>query len=268
MNLFIAPFINALFWFNNLTGSLGWSIVIVTVLIRLILLPLVIPSLRSAKKMKELQPKLRKIQEQAGKDKQRLATMQMELYKKEGINPLSGCLPQVLQIAVLLMFFTGFNMVTKYAEGKGGLESLNANLIESLRVKPDFKFETTFLGSNMVETPGKIFKEKGLSEVLLLPLILLLGSAIMQFYSSKLMMPASAEATVGKSAVDQSAYTKATEGKEDDMMEAMRVQSTYMMPLMTVFFGWNFSVGLLLYWFVNSLTMLIQQLGSEKIVIK
>ena len=53
---------------------------------------------------------------------------------------------------------------------------------------------------------------------------------------------------------------KETKDKEDDMMSAMRTQSMYMMPLMTVLIGWNFSMGMLLYWFVNSLVMLLQQI--------
>src|SRR5512138_1797121 len=100
MNIFIAPFTNALFGFYYLFGNLGWSIIVVTVLIRLLLTPLVIPSFKSAKRMRELQPKLSKLKEKYGSDKKGLATAQMELYKQEGINPLSGCLPQILQIAI------------------------------------------------------------------------------------------------------------------------------------------------------------------------
>ena len=84
-----------------------------------------------------------------------------------------------------------------------------------------------------------------------MPLILLLGSAVLQYFSSKLMMPSP---KIDKMVV------KETKDKEDDMMSAMRTQSMYMMPLMTVFIGWNFSMGMLLYWFVNSLVMLLQQI--------
>jgi YidC/Oxa1 family membrane protein insertase len=63
MNLFIAPFVNALFGVYYLVGNLGLAIILVTVLIRLVLLPLMLPSLKSAEKMKELQPKLNKLKE-------------------------------------------------------------------------------------------------------------------------------------------------------------------------------------------------------------
>jgi membrane protein insertase Oxa1/YidC/SpoIIIJ len=74
---------------------------------------------------------------------------------------------------------------------------------------------------------------------------------VAQYFGAKLMMPAPA--------VSENIAEK-TEGKGDDMMAAMRTQSLYFMPLMTVFIGWSFSMGLLLYWFVNSVFSVGQQL--------
>jgi YidC/Oxa1 family membrane protein insertase len=255
MNIFISPFVNALFGFYYLVGNLGWAIVLVTVFIRLILLPLVVPSLKSAQKMRVLQPKLNKLKEKYGSDKQGLATAQMNLYKQEGINPLSGCLPQILQIAVLLLFFSAFNIVTGYSQGKGTTEQVNSHLISPFKINNEFRFDIGFFGARLDQTPAKIFSE-GINLSLILPAILLLGSGLLQFWSAKLMMPAP---KMDKNVVE------ATKDKEDDMMSAMRTQSTYLMPLMTVFIGWNFSLGLLLYWFVNSLVMVGQQLVVNKI---
>ncbi len=254
MNLLIAPFINAIFGLYYLVGNLGWAVVLVTVVIRLVLLPLLIPSLKSAKRMRELQPKLNRLKEKYGSDKKELAAAQMELYKSEGINPLSGCLPQLLQVAVLIFFFSAFNMVTKFSEGKGGMEELNVNLVSSFRIDEEFRFGLDFMGSDLTKTPAKIFKE-GIGAGLVLPLVLLIGSGVLQYFSSKLMMP---NVEVDKNVV------KKTEDKEDDMMSAMRTQSLYMMPAMTILIGWNFSVGMLLYWFTNSAVMLGQQMVVER----
>lgn len=254
MNILIAPFVNSLFGFYYLLGNLGWSVVVVTILIRIILIPLVLPSLKSAKKMAELQPKLKKIQEKFKGEKEKLAKAQMDLYKEEGINPLSGCLPQILQIAVLIIFFSAFNLVTNYSIGKGTMEEINNHLIPAFQINSDFKFDTGFMGSNLSDTPAQIAKTS-FSMLWILPIILLIGSGVLQYFSSKLMMPApkADEAVVQK-----------TKDKEDDMMSAMRTQSTYMMPLMTIFIGWNFSMGMLLYWFVNSAVMLVQQVVVGK----
>jgi len=252
MNIFIAPFVNALFGFYYLFGNLGWSIIVVTVIIRLVLMPLVWPSLRSSQKMQALQPKLKKLQEKFGKDKEGLAKAQMEFYKSEGVNPLSGCLPNILQIAVLMLFFSAFNMVTGFSTGKIEMKTVNQQLLPTFQIKEGFKFSDSFLGVNLAATPSTVMKG-GLGLGLVLPFFLLLGSGYLQYWSAKKMMPQ----TKG---VDEAAFAKATAAKEDDMMAAMRTQSTYMMPLMTIVIGFNFSVGILLYWFVNSAVMAGQQL--------
>jgi len=260
MNIFTAPFVNALFGFYYLFGNLGWSIVAVTIVIRLVLMPLVWPSLKSSQKMQALQPKLKKLQEKYGKNQQQaLATAQMELYKSEGVNPLSGCLPNILQIAVLMIFFSAFNMVTGFSEGKVKAETINQQLISSFRVKEDFKFSDSFMGVSLAQTPLKAMSG-GISPTMILPLVLLIGSGYLQYWSAKKMMPQNQTKKI-----DETAYTKETPGKEDDMMAAMTKQTTYMMPLMTVIMGFGFSVGILLYWFVNSAFMAGQQVLMAQI---
>jgi membrane protein insertase Oxa1/YidC/SpoIIIJ len=110
------------------------------------------------------------------------------------------------------------------------------------------------MGSELSATPSKVF-DKGIGLDLILPLVLLLGSGALQYFSSKMMMP-------GKK-LDEKAVA-VTKDKEDDMMSTMRTQSMYMMPLMTIVIGWNFSLGILLYWFVNSAVMLGQQMVVAK----
>jgi YidC/Oxa1 family membrane protein insertase len=256
MNLFIAPFVNALFGLYYLVGNFGVAVILVTIIIKLILLPLVWPSLKSAQKIREIQPKLNKLKEKYGKDKQAMAKAQMDLYKQEGINPLSGCLPQILQIVVLLLFFSAFNMVTGFSgRTKGSVEQINAQLIPSFRIDENFKFNLNFFGSDLSTTPAKIVKE-GININLLLPAILLLGSGLLQYFGAKLMMPNPKADMV---------VVKETKDKEDDMMASMRTQSMYMMPAMTIFIGWNFSLGMLLYWFTTSALMIGQQVLVNKV---
>lgn len=257
MNLFIAPFVNALFGLYYMVGNLGWAIILITILIRLLLLPLVFPSLKSANRMRDLQPKINKLKEKYGNQKEALAKAQMELYKQEGINPVAGCLPNILQIAVLIIFFQAFNVVSQFSEGKGSFEAINKLLVAPYQISQDFKFDLMFFGSNLTQTPAKLF-EGGVVAQMILPFILLVGSGLLQYWSAKLMMPAP---EVDKNVV------KVTKNKEDDMMSMMRTQSTYLMPLMTIFLGWSFNLGMLLYWFVNSLVMIGQQLITNKLTV-
>jgi len=266
MNILISIFVNALFGAYYLSHSLGWAVVLVTVGVKMLLFPLILPSLKSARKMKELQPKLKRLQEKHKKNKEKLAMAQMDLYKSEGVNPMGGCLPQIIQIVVLILFFSAFNKVISFSNtilGKTtertgrivkevSLEEMNGYLLNNFKVDENFRFKTGFLGADLADTPKKLFSG-GKFEGILLAGILLLGSGFAQFLGAKIMMPAEAKKN------KDTAYTKETPGKEDDMMSAMRSQSMYMMPLMTVFIGWNFNLGILLYWFVNSLVMLGQQ---------
>ena len=106
--LFYYPLINAIIGLYRLTQDLGLSIILLTVSLRLIMTPLVIPSLRLSKKMQELAPELAKLKEQFKDNKQGLVAAQTALYQKHGANPASGCLPQILQLVVLFALFKVF----------------------------------------------------------------------------------------------------------------------------------------------------------------
>ena len=99
-------------WINKYVGNWGWSIVIFTILVRVILFPLNSAGLKSAQKMKELQPKVKAIQEKYkkyGNDMTMKAKMNQELqelYKKEGVNPLGGCLPMLVQIPIFFAIYS------------------------------------------------------------------------------------------------------------------------------------------------------------------
>ncbi|RMD69657.1 MAG: membrane protein insertase YidC, partial [Gammaproteobacteria bacterium] len=95
-----------LFWvlekINLVVGNWGWSIVILTLLIKLAFYPLSAKSYRSMANMRKLQPKLAELKERYGDDRQRMSQAMMELYKREKVNPLGGCLPILVQIPVFI----------------------------------------------------------------------------------------------------------------------------------------------------------------------
>ena len=94
--------LNALY---GLVGNWGWAIVLLTCLVKLILYPISAAGYKSMARMKEVTPRMKALQQQYGKDKQRLQQAMMELYKKEKINPVGGCLPIALQIPVFLALY-------------------------------------------------------------------------------------------------------------------------------------------------------------------
>ncbi|BAS68471.1 membrane protein insertase YidC [Bathymodiolus septemdierum thioautotrophic gill symbiont] len=90
---------------NEFIGSWGWSIILITFLIKLTFYPLSEKSYRSMAGMRKLAPRLAKLKETYGDDKQKMGQKTMELYKKEKINPASGCLPIMVQIPVFIAFY-------------------------------------------------------------------------------------------------------------------------------------------------------------------
>ena len=99
------PLFFGLNWVHKLTGNWGWSIILVTFLIKLIFYPLQQAAGRSMAKMRAVGPRMKQIQETFKDDREKLGRAMMELYKKEKINPLAGCLPTIVQIPVFISFY-------------------------------------------------------------------------------------------------------------------------------------------------------------------
>ncbi len=128
------PIFAVLHWLNatmadmGIAGSMGWAIIGLTLLIKAVLFPLAYKSYASMAKMKELQPKMEEIKKTAGDDRQKLQQEMMALYKKEKVNPASGCLPILLQIPI---FFSLYKVIfvtleLRHAPWIGWLRDLSA----------------------------------------------------------------------------------------------------------------------------------------------
>ncbi len=122
------PIFAVLHWLHSVIGNMGWSIIVLTILIKGLLFPLAYKSYSSMAKMKELQPEMEKLKEKAGDDRQKLQKEMMELYKKEKVNPASGCLPILLQIPI---FFSLYKVIfvtleLRHAPWLGWIRDLSA----------------------------------------------------------------------------------------------------------------------------------------------
>jgi YidC/Oxa1 family membrane protein insertase len=115
-------FLRALVWINQFTGNFGWAIIVLTILIKIALYPLQHKSIVSMKKMQKVQPKVESIKAKYKKAKadpeqrQKMNVEMMQLYQKEGINPMAGCLPLVLQLPILWGFY---NLLSRAIELRG-----------------------------------------------------------------------------------------------------------------------------------------------------
>ena len=122
------PIFAVLHWLNSHIGNMGWSIIALTVLLKMLLFPLAYKSYASMAKMRELQPEMEKLKEKAGDDRQAMQKGMMELYKKNKVNPASGCLPILLQIPI---FFSLYKVIfvtleLRHAPWVGWIRDLSA----------------------------------------------------------------------------------------------------------------------------------------------
>lgn len=239
------PLVNALiFLYQVLFQNFGLAIIVLTLLIRGLLVPLTLPAMKAAKGMKELAPELEKLKKKHGQDKQALAKAQMELYRQRGVNPAAGCLPQIIQLIVLVALYQAFIRVLR-TDGDV-VSKLNQVLYSPLQLSPDVQINTQFLWLDL--NKPDVIKIPGFPVAL--PGIFLLAAALVQFLSSKLMVPS---VRVAKKQAEK------TPEKTDDMATMMQTQMLYFFPLMTILIGYSFPSGLVLYWFVFSVFTAVQQ---------
>lgn len=223
LNFLINPLNQLLIFLYGLTGqNLGFAIILLTLIIRGILVPVTIPSLKSAKKLQELKPHLDRLKEKH-KDKKKLQLAQLELYKQHGINPASGCLPQIAQLLVLIALYQVFIKFINVPELNG--QTLNLNFFWLDLAKPDPYYILPVLA--------------GLSQLVF-----------------SLMMTSGLESHL------KAPKKKDEKKKEEDSLEmaqSMSQQMLLIMPAMTVLISLKFPSGLALYWVITTVFSLVQQ---------
>lgn len=226
MAFLIDGFIQLLTALTAVTGSLGVAILVFTFLIRSVLLPLSMPTLKATKQMRDLQPELKKLKKKHGKDKKALQQAQMDLYKKYNVNPLAGCIPQLLQFAVLIFLYRAL------------LQFLN---------DPSLTISTDFLWMNLAK-PDTSF---------VLPVL----AAATQLVLSLMIAPGAEKEDIIPNDSKSKKVQKANEKEEDvaDMAQSMQQQMMFIMPIMTGFFALQFPSGLALYWVATTVFSVGQQ---------
>lgn len=215
------PILSTLLWLYQATGhNLGFAIILLTLVVRVILIPFTLPQLRSAKKMALLKPELDALKKKHGHDAKLFQQKQLEFYKTRGVNPAAGCLPFIAQFIVLIALYQVF-MKTLGGDGMG---EINATfLLWDLKSK-----DTTYI----------------------LPVL----AGLLQFVMSLTILPAvenQPEKRPGNAEQKQDVAEMAT---------SMQQQMVFMMPIMTVIFSIQFPSGLALYWVITTAFSLAQQL--------
>ncbi len=243
--IFSFPILNVLFLLYRVFSDFGLSIIVMTIIIKLILFPLTLQQLKSMKATQALQPQMAELRKKYAKDQQAQALAVQALYKEYGVNPVAGCLPLLVQLPVLYGMFNAFNSVLRYQATKqvSLLDHIN-NLIYPFL--PHFTHVPnldlnwfTFLNA------AWHFPLSQPDPTHILPII----AGLATFIQLRMSQPV-AVAQVGSSKNGSTA--------PDPTQQSMKTMQ-YIMPLITVFFGWTFPAGLALYWTVSSIFQAVQQ---------
>jgi len=221
-SLIYQPLLNLLvFFYHYIPGNdIGVAIVALTIVVKIVLYPLSLQSIRSQKALQTLQPKLEELKQKHGDNKEALALATMQLYKSEKINPLSSCLPLLVQLP---FFFALFQVFQK------GLKNEDLNLLYPFMSRPDAINPVSF---GVIDLAGT-------------SIVLAVLAGLSQFVQSKMLV--------------HTPQPKVAGAKDESMTAIMNKQMLYMMPLMTIFIGSRLPAGLSLYWLVSTLLTILQQ---------
>ncbi len=222
--VFYQPIFNLLiFLYNNVPAhDLGIAIILLTIIVRLVFLPLSKKSIQSQKSLQDLQPKIEKLKKEYGNDKEKMGRAMMDLYKEHKVNPFSSCLPLLVQLPFFIAIVEIF---------RAGLKEESLKLVYPFLETPE-SINTMAFGFLDLSQPN---------------IILAILTGIAQFFQTKMMM-------AKKPAVQ-------SPGSQDEGMAAsMNKQMMYFMPLLIVFIGATLPAAFTLYLLVFNITMLLQQI--------
>ena len=124
-------FVSILDWVFSWVGNYGWAVVVFTVIVKVCLLPLDVKSRRSMRAMSALNPQLEKLKERYKNDQEKLNRKTQELYKKNKVNPLAGCLPMLIQLPILYIMFAAMRNVAARMQMMQMYEWIKLNLTEN-----------------------------------------------------------------------------------------------------------------------------------------
>jgi YidC/Oxa1 family membrane protein insertase len=222
--IFYQPVLNLLvFLYNIVPGhDLGIAIILLTIIIKLLLLPLSRQSIKSQKALQNLQPKIDEIKKKYANNREEMGRAMMALYKENKVNPFSSCLPLLIQLPFLFAVFRVF---------RNGFANGSLDLVYPFITRPE-TINTISLGFIDLSQRN-------------IPIAILAGLA--QYWQSKMMITKKTE-------------IKSPGAKDENMMAVMNKQMVYFMPALTVFIGMTFPGGLALYWLVTTVLTALQQI--------
>lgn len=261
----------------------GVSIILFSILLKLILLPLSIKQQKTMKKTAKIQVKVKELQEKYKNDQMKMNQEMMDLYKKENMNPFSGCLTSIIQIVLLFAMFglvrnpltymkkidtTTIENYKNEIRQEVGENSISTNYpeisivkyVNENKEKSDAAYiNMNFLGLDLSSVPQENIKDP---KVYIIPILYVLTSMI----SMKISTNTTQKNNKDKKILEKENKEVKKEQEELDMAEQMTKNMSWFMPIMAVSISIIAPLGLALYWLVNNILMIFERLILNKIL--
>ena len=231
---FFDPIYNGLVYFINVVpnGDVGLAIVIMTIIVKLVLLPLSLKAARTQRIMRTLEPKLKEIKERLKDKREELARATMAAYKGAGINPFANMLLLLTQIPIIIALY-----LSVFSGGGVALPGINSDLLYSFIPTPE-TINVMFLG--LIDITAKS-----------LPLAILAG--LTQFFQVRLSIPAPAP-------LDKNAKPDF----KNDFARNMQMQMRYVMPVIIFIVAYTISAAIAVYFIIGNLVGIVQEYIVKK----
>ncbi|MYE26786.1 MAG: YidC/Oxa1 family membrane protein insertase [Chloroflexi bacterium] len=248
-DLILNPFVTILAWlYAALNQDIVLAIVVLTVIIRFLTYPLLAKQQESSRRMQQLQPQLKKLQEKYKNDKEKMSQAQMKLYRENKVNPVGGCFPMLIQFPILIGLYQAifFALAATPFQLVDLSELLLIPGLDSLIPLQRMWTPIPQLASILPELDLTLAPTENPHYSLILPLLVLITTWAQQ----KLTMMT----TKQKSDKDDDDEDEKPRGGQAQMMQSM----TTIMPIMFGFFSMTFSVGLSVYFVTSNLIGIVQ----------
>ena len=238
-------------------AAIGWAIVVLTLVVRIVVIPLYRRQLVSQRRTQLLQPEIKEIQRRYKGDAMKARVAQQELYKERGISPLAGCLPLLLQMPLLLVMYqviqnglTNVDPTAMLVVFGHQVVPLTCNNINPATGQPDAALGPCintiipFLNTSIDVSQPSTFLSIGIGGFVLGLSVLAIISAALQLGQSRMMLPK-------------------TKPEDDDPNTKIQRQTMLFLPLISVAYGGFLPAGLFIYW----ITATIFSIGQQYLIV-
>lgn len=247
----------------DISGNFGVSIILFTILTKILLLPLLIKQQKSTKQLAKVQPKLLELQEKYKNDTERYAQEYTKLQQEEHFNPFTGCLLALIQIPIILAMFYIVSKPLTYVQ-KLPQETINAYIqelqintktaraypeIEIIKRKPELNIDLNLFGINLGDVPSKDPKNLVL---LIIPVLSVLMTLISVKITSDMQN-------------DMNNNTNIDDEKLKQTQSQMKMMN-YTLPVLSGYIAYQVPLGLGLYWLFSNMLQIVQQYIMNKVM--